>query len=153
MSKQFIHLSMAVFLTAGSLFAESKSQSMLLKKTTPSPNTYEQGFSIEKDQLPPAYGAPSRINVSNGRDWFVNASFIYWYVSQDAMDIASSAKTDGVIEFLPPDSATLVQDFDYAPGFKVGLGMNVGIDDWVVDLQYTRIANHTTVSKKPPKGG
>ncbi len=38
---------------------------------------------------------------------------------------------------LPPTSKTLFQDFEFRPGFKVGVGIDTHYDDWLTGLEYT----------------
>lgn len=130
-------------LTMGALFAAEDSK-------TPSP--FEQGQPLKKEnnQYPAAYNAPARTNVKDHWDWFVTASYLYWHVGQEGMDIATSAIIAGGAEDLPKNTQTFFQDFDYKSGFKVGLGINLPIDAWVLYAEYTRLHFSTSTSRNAP---
>ncbi len=129
-------------LTMGSLFAAEVSSTL---------PPFEQGrpLSKENSRYPQAYNAPARTDIKGHWDWFVTASYIYWHVGQEGMDIATSASVAAVVD-LAKNSQTFFQDFDYESGFKVGLGMNLPIDDWVLYAEYTRLHFATSKSRKAP---
>jgi len=102
------------------------------QQKAPMPTTsccFEQGYELCNDKFPAAYNAAARIDVQCSWDIFVTASFIYWHASQDAMDLATPAVSDF--------NKVLVQNFEYKPGFKVGLGMDFDHDNWVAFMEYT----------------
>jgi hypothetical protein len=80
--------------------------------------------------------------VAHGADVFITADFIWWKAVQDGLDY-------GITGF-DPSGATVADPFadaqkgkissvgqDWAPGFKVGLGLNLGHDGWDLYTQYT----------------
>lgn len=90
--------------------------------------------------------------VTNGADVFITADFIYWTARMEglataktgiddfdsAISLASGAVTPGSTYF-PPTK------FD--PGFKVGIGLNLGHDGWDTYLNYTWFAtNHSSTN-------
>lgn len=92
------------------------------------------------DQVPSAYNMSARIDPTRSYDLFLNASFIYWNVSQDNMDIGRPAVFVAAMEGVPTpvaDAEVLVQSFDYHPGFKVGIGYGSDFDNWQVEAEYT----------------
>jgi len=115
------------------------------KTATPATCCFEQGYEICNDKFPAAYNAPARIDVQCSWDFYLTGSFIYWHVDQDAMDLAYPFSQQTGIE----QSTVLTQDFDYKPGFKVGLGVNFDHDNWVGFVEYTwfhqktNTGNHT----------
>ncbi len=110
----------------------------------PQRKSFEQAKRVTKMQMQPAYNAPSRIDVRGSWDLYMTGSFVYWQLSQDNMEVAFNdqlTNTDYTTNNkIKGDLARM--DFDYKPGFKVGLGINLDQDDWDVFSEYTRI--HTS---------
>lgn len=110
--------------------------------------SFEQGQKVTKAQMMPAYNAPARIDVRGSWDVFATGSFIFWQLSQDNMDVAF-ADNQSNADYITNNQLNghLVQmDFDYKPGFKVGLGVNFDRDDWDAYADYTRIRASNTTS-------
>jgi hypothetical protein len=85
--------------------------------------------------FPIAYNKNARIDTDPcGLDLFMDASFIYWNVSQDNMDIGRTAVAP---DAAAPDASIPTQDFDYKPGFKIGGGLSSTYDNWQVEAVYT----------------
>ncbi len=81
--------------------------------------------------------------VTNGADVFITADFLYWTARQDGMVYAITGRNT----FANIDATSgSAQDLDWKaqPGFKVGLGLNLGHDGWDVYAQYTWL--HTNVN-------
>ncbi|MCK4933971.1 MAG: hypothetical protein KAR79_00130 [Simkaniaceae bacterium] len=85
--------------------------------------------------------------VSNGADVFITADFIWWNLRQDGMAYAltnygngnnntSPGGGTGTTGSVGRGSVRHVAD-DWSPGFKVGLGLNLGHDGWDVAAEYT----------------
>lgn len=81
-----------------------------------------------------AYNYPARIQTRCPWDFFANASFIYWQPLQENLELCFVTDTTST-NFL--DGKFVNMDFDYKPGFKVGLGMNFDHDNWDTCLEYT----------------
>ena len=80
-----------------------------------------------EDQMPAGYSKTARINVDGDWDFFLTGSFILWQPSEQGCEVAYT-------------SGKLVNmDFDFKPGFKVGLGMNFNHDNWNLYAEYTRL--------------
>jgi hypothetical protein len=96
-------------------------------------------------QMMAGYSAPCCINVDQSYDFFLSGSFIYWQPKQENMEL-------GIVSNLT-DSDDIVNgkyvdlNFDYKPGFKVGLGMNFDCDKWDTFLEYTWFRAKETVRK------
>src|SRR3990167_7296307 len=108
----------------------------------------DQGQRAAKTQLIPGYNASSRIDVRGSWDVFLNASFIYWNLSQDTMALALAdgrSNADYTTNFLV-NGPTVGMDFQYKPGFKIGLGCNTNQDDWDIYSEYTRVHGTDTLS-------
>jgi hypothetical protein len=114
------------------------------KKGKDKPFYFKAGMPLdESDNMPDpktmmytaAYVAPAAIKVDNSWDIDVNGSFTYWYASQDGMDIANIIPTESAGGGLP--GAVVYQSFGYTPGFKAGIGIDTGFDNWTLDAEYT----------------
>lgn len=71
-------------------------------------------------------------------DWNanVNFSFIYWYAGEDGLKLASTGALNGGVLYYNENIQTVNQDFDYKPGFKVGLGL-IWAHEWEFRAEYT----------------
>lgn len=95
-----------------------------------------------------AYNAPARIDPICGWDVWVCGSFLYWQAQEDGLELGVHFKQ---LQSSPPYNPTysmIKLDFDYHPGFKVGLGCSFERDDWSLYLEYTRYSatEHKTKS-------
>ena len=120
-----------------SAMSSSLSAQQSQNKATP-PAPFEQGSGMNGNQFPPAYSAAARIDVQRGWDFFFTSSFTYWYVNEIAFDLGYTIETS-------PRYYTF-QNNEYSPGFKVGIGMDFGPDDWVGFAEYTWLRNHSASS-------
>ncbi|NGX44213.1 MAG: hypothetical protein K1060chlam3_00378 [Candidatus Anoxychlamydiales bacterium] len=106
---------------------------------------YNQGYAICESDLPKAYNAPGRIDICEGFDTFVTASFIYWEALGDQLDL-------GIVRFgaLDPQEYEIIKlNTEYKPGFKIGLGYNLNLDNWDLYAQYTRFHSSTSTTFNP----
>lgn len=111
-------------------------------------DTYDQGHYVKKGQMSHGYNSPARINVEGAWDYFVTASFIYWQPKEKGLEVAIYRQDD---DNLNHSAYSLVNmDFDFHPGFKVGLGMQSSYDDWNIYLEYTRLYTKNSASKTVP---
>ena len=128
---------LTLVLLSASVFADERVEST--KQTTP----LEQSTELKNSQFVAGYNAPARVKTSDGWDMFTRASFLYWNVFQEGMELGfllypDAQQASGVLEF--PD--------EYKSGFKVGLGWNTPFDNWVVSADYTWF--HHSIYKKQP---
>lgn len=140
----------ASLLTAVSAFAQDGS---LARNDKCQPCTTPCDF---KEMTPgmPGYNAPSRISVCGNWDFFADASFIYWQVAQDNMAYALSNQNTLAQAATPGILGSYVQmDFEFKPGFQVGVGMNYGHDNWDSYVEYTRVHGTSSSSATAPTGG
>ncbi len=103
-------------------------------------------------EYPAAYNHPGNINVSACWDIYADASYLYWFAKEEGLEIALAAAVNHVTASTlqtTENSFLVLQDSKYSSGFKAGLGANLNIDDWVVDLEYTWLRQKTSVSKGP----
>lgn len=73
--------------------------------------------------------------VAHGADVFMTADFIYWKTSEDGLFFASTGAANDQGAAVKGKAAAVGED--WAPGFKVGLGLNLGHDGWDLYTQYT----------------
>ncbi len=116
--------------------------------------SYEQGHEVQKNQLMPAYNAPAAIDVRGSWDVYVTGSFLYWQAREDNLDLGIVSNgyplTDGgpfvpnsVVLTAPEIAASTTtgyvanSDFNWGPGFKVALGVNLDYDTWDAYAEYT----------------
>ena len=89
--------------------------------------------------------------VSNGADVFLTADFIWWRASQEGMSYVFSNFGNGSVDSstgtgsVGRGSVRHVAD-DWSPGFKVGLGLNLGHDGWDLAAEYTWLRTHNSSS-------
>ena len=88
-----------------------------------------------KDQMAPGYNASYRINVQRPSDFFITGSFTYWQPIQENMELGVVSNTSHPLDLVHGKQVNL--DFDYKPGFKVGIGMNFDYDKWDTFIEYT----------------
>jgi hypothetical protein len=96
---------------------------------------------------PVGYNAPASILIDAAWDFHTNVAFIYWYSSQDALDVAYSAPTLAGVA-----GQVLYPVFQYEPGFKVGLGIDTHSDDWTINLEYTWLYQSESSTTISPSG-
>jgi hypothetical protein len=117
----------------------------------------KQGHCINEKQMEKAYSLPARFDVNNSWDTFFTASFIYWQARQGSLDL-TRIEYNTSRQVLQHDPSSPITDvirnfsFDYEPGFKVGLGINLMHDDWVLYSEYTRLhgkSDRTVINPTP----
>ncbi len=139
-----------VFAIGSSAYAQNQSGSCCKPEPVKCcPPRFDQGMPLCCDTYPRAINAPARIDVAGCWDWDVYASFIYWHVSQESMDIAIKDVSPISTPASTLATANLVVDvqpFKYKPGFKVGAGFSFGSDGWVCFAEYTRLHQKTSKS-------
>lgn len=105
--------------------------------------SFDQGHELVQSQMMPAYNAPARIDVRGSWDVYASGAFTYWQPIQDNMELGFVDNQTGGANLL---NANIVNfDFDYKPGFQVGLGMNMDHGDWDSQALYSWYrGKHTT---------
>ncbi len=97
---------------------------------------------------------PAGPRVAHGADIFVTADFIWWEAVEEKLDFSSSgiaytkALTVSDLQQTISAGKTVSVGKDWAPGFKVGLGLNMGHDGWDLYTQYTWLHASNTKSQK-----
>ena len=85
---------------------------------------------------------PAGPRVAHGADVFITADFIWWKASEEGLAFSGTGvnrEPEAVDQiFTSPSKGKVVSiGEDWAPGFKVGLGLNLGHDGWDLYAQYT----------------
>ena len=103
----------------------------------------------------PGYNAPAAIDVCRKmwkcyfRDFttYFDVSFIYWFAGEEGLTVAETGVLNGGTVYFPQIISTQFQDFNYRPGFKIGLGTTVD-HEWTIGAEYTwyRARHHTDSS-------
>lgn len=83
--------------------------------------------------------------VAHGADVFMTADFIWWKATEEGLKYALTGTNAGPAASVnsadlytaPSKGKTMSVGEDWAPGFKVGLGLNLGHDGWDIYTQYT----------------
>lgn len=126
------------------------------------PVCFERGFATDPCCTPSAYSEPAAFDMRCGADAYFTVDFIYWQVKQGGMDLAvpgqATTTTVGGVPTITTNTVSpsalgkniLVQEFQYKPGFKVGLGWEGGMDNWVLGAEYTRLYGETHTSANAP---
>jgi len=115
---------------------------------------YGQGHGRDVNQMSCGYNAPARYDICGCWDFYANASFIYWQPLQEYLTFASTFGPQIGIGSAPFLNGSIVtMNYDYKPGFKVGLGLGSDYDNWDIFLEYTWY--HLTKSRtvQQPDGG
>jgi hypothetical protein len=100
---------------------------------------YDKGHVVDENQMLGAYNDPARIDVRGSFDTFITASFIYWQPREEGLSLCLFVKDE--------ETDVIKQNFDYHPGFKVGLGFNTTFDNWTIYLQYIRLYTNDLTKK------
>lgn len=93
-----------------------------------------------------AYNAPHGIDLLCQWDITVSASFLWWEAKEDNLEPGT---IENINENSQPNTKEFNQkqmDFQYKPGFKVGLGMNFDCDNWRIYAEYTYLRPSITGS-------
>jgi hypothetical protein len=109
---------------------------------------FERGHETDPCCLPSAYNEPAAIDLRCGADVYTSLSFIYWEAIQGGMDLAVPGQTDGASSAV--GNSVLFQDFQYKPGFQIGLGWTGMKDDWTLSAEYTWLHGQTSTSQGAP---
>ncbi|MBI2743582.1 MAG: hypothetical protein HYX48_06670 [Chlamydiales bacterium] len=105
----------------------------------------QSGSGVKDTKMQTGYNSPCRISVDRPYDFFLSGSFIYWQPIQENMQLGVVSKTSSQ-DLVNGHEIDL--DFDYKPGFKVGLGMNFSRDNWDTFIEYTWFRATEHVRKK-----
>jgi hypothetical protein len=120
---------------------------LLLVTTIWSVETYESGQLIPKGVFRDGYNAPGGIATTYIKgNYFVDVSFIYWQARQKGMDFGYAIPANPNIK----TGENIYSHFNFHPGFKVGLGLDIQYDGWATFATYTRLRTHESISSQAP---
>lgn len=101
--------------------------------------------------LPPKDATRSARTCHDLNGVYVTGDFLYWKARQDGLEYAASF----TITPNPPDTDVKIRafeiDYEYKPGFRIGLGGDLPFKGWDVHLNWTRFRfdiSSTTVSNE-----
>lgn len=106
----------------------------------------------ERGQLLPigafcdAYNASARIDAGCKWKFFVDTSFIYWQARQKGMDFGYAIPADPNTDM----GQNLFSHFNFHPGFRIGLGMDIQYDGWAAFANYARLRLRESISSDAP---
>jgi len=106
------------------------------------------------DAIPAGYNLSAGIALAGNFDIFFDASFTYWDVTEDGLDLGNSAlfvsngPGTGYLASATSNSVVLPQNGGYTPGFKVGLG--ISFSEWSVAAEYTWVRQNTNTQQQAP---
>lgn len=114
---------------------------------------FERGYPDTKCCIPSAYNEPARYELSPC-PWNVwtDASFTYWTAYEEGLDLAQSfSLLNSKLVF--SNSTYVTQKTEWKPGFKVGLGVQLGQDNWNAYAEYTWFRSKTNTNSGTAPAG
>jgi hypothetical protein len=143
LSKIWLSVGALCLAATSSIFADNQDQNDMGGRgynmsSTSSQGNYQRGTFRE---ITPNAGP----RVAHGADVFITADFIWWKATEEGLEYAlTGVNPNAAASTAPADLFTAPQKGesksvgeDWAPGFKVGLGLSLGHDGWDVYTQYT----------------
>jgi hypothetical protein len=140
---------------ASSAFAQSNTQNSSSSYGSSMDSSLESGQGTYQRGTFREITPPSGPRVAHGADVFITADFIWWKASEEGLAFSGNginfdlAKIDTL--YSSPDKGRLATVGEkWAPGFKVGLGLNMGHDGWDLYTQYTWLRASDSSSQSGP---
>jgi len=103
---------------------------------------------------------PQFNNLDCDCGFFISADFLYWYARETKLSYAAEFIMKPAVDVLPPFNpdtriAAFPTDYKYLntswdPGFRIGLGWNMGCDGWDLSANWTYYHNHRKDSCSVP---
>jgi hypothetical protein len=158
----FFKLSTTCFLPLGLMATELNVDSP--QATTPSAQGSKDNSEVNACTTtydhPPiicAYNAPNLANPNAPANLYVAGSFIYWrasadYLASGFLDNSFSPDPDDFAN-ISMNGSVLEPDFEYKPGFKLGLGYKIHRDRWDLFAEYTQLYQTTSTHEQVKPGG
>lgn len=81
-------------------------------------------------------------HVNGGSDVFITGDFLYWKANENGLDYAVKRKVISETTPIDGNGDLINPNFNWDPGFRVGIGWNTNHDDWDLSLFWTRL--HTS---------
>jgi len=136
------HISIYAFMLAGCSLYAGESQDQLAANTESSTrDPSSECIRMQEPQMVGGYNYSARDRLACPVNMYVDASFVYWQASQDDMNLAWSTNYPngdiGGNDAFDTNLKGSSMDFDYHPGFRLGVGGFLGHDDWDLHAEYT----------------
>lgn len=103
--------------------------------------------------LEPGYNSCAAIDIDCGWNVWIDGSFTYWEAMQDNMEFAMAHSGDPAVVPQNVNGNISQMDFEYKPGFKVGLGITSNYDCWDFFAEYTWFRSTVSQSVTAPTPG
>ncbi len=105
--------------------------------------------------LNPAYNQNAAIDVCCGWNAWIDASFTYWQAMEDNLEVGINVAGDPVAIAANgiANGSVIQMDYEYKPGFKVGLGITSDYDHWDFYAEYIWFRSNVSNSKTAPVPG
>lgn len=97
-----------------------------------------------------SYNLPAAVAICADVPFYLRAAFLYWYVGEEGLSLASNAVLSTNLYF-PSQSTALFPSFEYKPGFKVGLGYTFS-REWTLYSEYTWLRGKISKGTPAPSG-
>ncbi len=116
------------------------------------PVCFERGYPTDPCCTNAAYNEPASFDLAPcSWEYWADVSFTYWIAEQQGMDLAFSTVENAAGTVLTPASGKyLFQETSFKPGFKLGLGADIGHDNWNFFSEYTWFRSTTLVNTSAP---
>lgn len=106
----------------------------------------KRGEPFKKNEYSAGYNLPASILVNNPINLDITASYLYYHVSEEGLELASSATVVQLPNFsyaavISDNQQLATQNFKYNSGFQVGIGGK--IDNWDIGFEYSWIRSRT----------
>ncbi len=79
----------------------------------------------------------------------LDASFLYWLGGEEGLTVATGGVLNTGVLHYAQNLETVLQSFDYHPGFKLGFGVVIE-REWSIHSEYTWLRGENTVSRGAP---
>lgn len=118
------------------------------------PVCFERGYPDNNCCLAAAYNEPASFAPGPcSWDFWADASFTYWTAYEEGLSLGiSNVDLSALPSSTYLDRVSLLQSTKWEPGFKVGLGIDLGHDNWGAFAEYTWFRSRATCSATAPDG-
>lgn len=99
-----------------------------------------------------AYNAPYSIDLQCQWDLFLSGSFLWLEAKEENLNLGTIITQQGGAAFTVPagiDRRVVEFEFEYKPGFQVGVGLNFDLDNWQLYAEYTYLHQNINTSIDP----
>jgi hypothetical protein len=91
---------------------------------------------------------------SRGVRLYTSGDFLYWHADQEGLDYAVTSSNPIFVDGSSLDGGHLKKpNFNWKPGFRLGLGYNIPFDQWDLYFTWTRLETEANGHAAAPTGG